>query len=215
MDNKIISNKLSNIDISMYALYKLGGWQKRIHAEDIALECFRLAPRKFSWIKYPQYPDISPVVFALGDAKKKKFGELVIGETERQRTIKKIGGWMLTAQGIRWIKENIFRIEQLLGENKITKGRLFKDRRVNELYKSKAFNKFLLEREKANISHAEFAESLICTVNTGIDILNARLNQFESIAEELKKVELKEYINFCRKKFALLLAKRGGKNAKD
>jgi len=156
-----------------------------------------------------------PVLFSLEAAKKKVYGELVSGETERKRTVKIIGGWMLTARGIRWIKENIFRIEQLLGENKITKGRLFKDRRVNELYKSKAFNKFLLEREKANISHAEFAESLICTVNTGIDILNARLNQFESIAEELKKVELKEYINFCRKKFALLLAKRGGKNAKD
>ena len=201
------TSKLSNIDVAIYALYKLGGWQKRIHTEDIALECFRLAPRKFSWIKYPKYPDISPVYFSLGDAKKKEYGELVIGETERKRTVKIIGGWMLTIKGIRWIKDNIFRIEQILSENKITRGRLSVDRKINELYKSKAFNKYLLEKDKANISHAEFAESLICTVNTGVEILKSRLDQIDSIAEELKKEKLKNYVNFCRKKFALLLKK--------
>ena len=201
------TSKLSNIDVTIYALYKLGGWQKRIHTEDIALECFRLAPRKFSWIKYPKYPDISPVYFSLGDAKKKEYGELVIGETERKRTVKIIGGWMLTIKGIRWIKNNIFRIEQVLSENKIRGERLFIDRKINALYKSKAFNKFLLEGDKANISHAEFAESLICTVNTGVDILNTRLNEIDSTAEVLRKDELKKYVNFCRVKFALLLKK--------
>ena len=199
------TSKLSNIDVTIYALYKLRGWQKRIHAEDIALECFKLTPRKFSWIKYPQYPDISTVVFALGDAKKEKYGELVIGETERKRTVKKIGGWMLTIKGVRWINNNIFRIEQILSENKIRGERLFIDRKISALYKSKAFSKFLLEGDKANISHAEFAESLICTVNTGADILNTRLCEIDSTAEVLKKDELKKYVDFCRIKFALIL----------
>ena len=47
-------SKLSNIDVTIYALYKLGGWQKRIHTEDIALECFKITPRKFSRTKYSQ-----------------------------------------------------------------------------------------------------------------------------------------------------------------
>ena len=200
-------SKLSNIDVTIYALYKLGGWQKRIHTEDIALECFKITPRKFSWTKYSQYPDIMPVLFSLEAAKKKRYGELVVGETERKRTVKIIGGWMLTIKGIRWIKDNIFRIEQVLSENKITRGRLSIDRKIDELYKSKAFNKFLLERDKANISYSEFAESLICTVNTGVEILNSRLDQIDSIAEELNKEELKNYVNFCRMKFALLLKK--------
>lgn len=204
-------NKLSNMDVVLYVLYKLGGWQKRINTEDITLECFKVTPRKFSWIKYPQYPDIMPVLFSLESAKKKQYGALVIGETERKRTIKLIGGWMLTVKGIRWIKDNIFRIEQILNENKITTGRLSTDRKINELYKSIAFKKFIAVQEKANISHAEFAESLICTVNTGVKILNDRLKQLNSIAEELNKEEVKNYVNFCQKKFELLLTEGGNK----
>jgi len=204
-------DRLNNIDIVMYALYKLGGWQKRINTEDIALECFRITPRKFSWIKYPQYPDIMPVLFSLESAKKKQCGALVIGETERKRTTKLIGGWILTVKGIRWIKDNIFRIEQALNENKITIGRLSTDRKIDELYKSIAFKKFITTQEKANISHVEFAESLICTVNTGVKILNDRLDQLNSIAEELNKKEVKSYVNFCRKKFESLLMEGGNK----
>ena len=70
-------DKLSDIDIALYALYLLGGWQKRVHTEDIALRCYKLVPSKFSWVKYPQYPDPAPTRFALGDAKKKKYGMLV------------------------------------------------------------------------------------------------------------------------------------------
>jgi hypothetical protein len=203
-------NKLNNLDVVIYVLYKLGGWQNRINTEDIALESYKITPRKFSWIKYPQYPDIMPVFFALHDAKKKKYGELVIGETERKKTIKIIGGWMLTVKGIKWIKDNIFRIEQILSENKLTRGRLSIDRKINELYKSMAFEKFLLKQEKANISHAEFAESLTCTVNTGLEILNDRLDQIASMAEELEKEEVKNYVNFCRRKITLLFKKEGG-----
>ncbi len=204
-------NKLSNMDVVLYVLYKLGGWQKRINTEDITLECFKVTSRKFSWIKYPQHPDIMPVLFSLESAKKKQYGALVIGETERKRTTKLIGGWMLTVKGIRWIKDNIFRIEKILNENKITTGRLSTDRKINELYKSVAFKKFIAVQEKAIISHAEFAESLICTVNTRVKILNDRLEQLNSIAEELNEEEVKNYVNFCQKKFESLLTEGGNK----
>ena len=72
------SIELSNIDIAVYALYLLGGWRDRIHTEDIALKCFELAPSKFSWVKYPEYPDNNTAYLSLGDAKKTKYGVLVI-----------------------------------------------------------------------------------------------------------------------------------------
>lgn len=205
---------LSNMDIVIYALYILGGWQNRIHTEDIALECFKIAPRKFSWVKYSQYPDMLPSLFALEAAKKKQYGELIIGETERKKTVKIIGGWMLTVSGVKWIKENLSRIEQSLDKNKIGSKRLHSDRKLEELYKSTAFKKFLIESENTEFSHAEFAESLICTINTRSEKLNDRLNQLSSVAEELNKEEVKKYIDFCRKKFSSILAsKRGDFNA--
>ena len=206
---------LSDKDIVLYALYLLGGWQKRIHTEEVALKCFQLAPTKFSWVKYPQYPDIAPARFALEAAKKPKYGKLVKGESERKRTIKSIGGWMLTANGLQWMQANKERIEKYLGKHIPIGERLPADRKLKELLGSVAFKKFINDGEQAEISHAEFAESLVCTVNTRPEILSDRLEQFYSISEKLKKEEVKNYVNFCRKKFASILEEKGGeKNAK-
>ena len=83
---------LSDKDIVIYALYILGGWHKRIHTEDIALKCYEIAPTKFSWVKYPKYPDLAPTRFALESAKKAKSGALVKGGSERKKSITSIGG---------------------------------------------------------------------------------------------------------------------------
>jgi predicted HTH domain antitoxin len=200
--------KLSDKDIVLYALYLLGGWQERIHTEDITLKCYQLAPSRFSWVKYPQYPDIQPVRFAL-EKVGAKHERLVEGKSERKNK-GIMGGWRLTESGIRWIEANRVRMEQCLGKDITIKGRLPEDRRIKELLRSTAFKKFESYGEKAEISHAEFAESLVCTVNTRADVLNERLKQLYSAAEELKRQEIKNYVNFCREKFASLLVERGG-----
>lgn len=196
---------LNDKDIAIYALYLLGGWQKRIHTEDIALKCYEIAPSKFSWVKYPQYPDVTPTRFALEAAKKQEYGALVNGESERKRTSKNIGGWMLTLNGVEWVKTNKGRIEEYLGKHVPTGDRIAADRKLRELMVSAAFKKFRDGGEQAEISRAEFAESLVCTVNATAEVLSDRLEQLYSIAEELKIEDIKSYINFCRKRLASLL----------
>lgn len=202
-------DNLSDKDIVLYALYLLGGWRQRVHTEDVALKCYELAPSKFSWVKYPNYPDLAPARFALEAAKKPKYGSLVKGESERKRTLKSLGGWILTENGKQWVKANKIRIERYLGEHRPTGGRLPTDRKVRELLRSAAFKKFKDYGEQAKISHTEFAESLICTVNTRADVLRDRLEQLYSTAEELRREQVKNYVNFCRKKFASLLEEKG------
>jgi hypothetical protein len=85
----MVIKELSNIDIALFALYRRGGAQHPIETEDVALECWRLAPEKFSWKKYPQYPESEPARSALFDAAKPKYGKLVRGRNKRT-------GWMLT-----------------------------------------------------------------------------------------------------------------------
>ena len=199
---------LSNKDIAVYALYVLGGWRKRIHTEDVALKCYQLAPSKFSWVKYPQYPDVAPTRFILEKVKEPENGALVKGESDRKRTAKSIGGWMLTAAGVQWIKGNKSRIEHYLGEHTPVGDRVSRDRRLKELLKSIAYKRFMDYGEKAGISHADFAESLVCTVNTRAEVLKDRLDLLYSTAEELGREEVKNYVNFCRKKFALLLGSK-------
>ncbi len=199
------ADNLSNIEVAVYALYLLGGWRERVHTEDIALKCFELAPSKFSWIKYPKYPDNHTTYLSLGDAKKPKYGALVKGESERKRESQRIGGWKLTPYGVEWIENNKARIEDALGKHIVTGDRLDTDRKLRELRISTAFRKFLKSGENADISHAEFAESLVCTVNTSLEILNDRLEQLLSIAEKTKQDEIKRYVGFCQKKFESIL----------
>lgn len=200
----IKESKLSDVDIVIYALYELGGWQERIHTEDIALRCFKIAPSKFSWVKHKEYPDLMAVWFALGDAKKERYGALVVGGSERKKGSGKdsFGGWRLSEKGLQWIKDNKPRIEEALHGSMSPDTRLLEDRRLKTLIRSQAYYKYITQGEKAEISHAEFAESLVCTVNTKPEILLERLEQLFSAADTLKQNEVKQYINYCRHRFS-------------
>jgi hypothetical protein len=54
MDTAKSSKELSNIDVVVYAIFRLGGIEKKIHTEDIAMECFKLSKERFSWT-LPEY----------------------------------------------------------------------------------------------------------------------------------------------------------------
>lgn len=193
--------KVTNQDIVVYALHLLGGWEKRVHTEDIALKAFELAPSEFSWMKYPEHPKLSSVRYALEHAKEVERGTLVEGESEEG---KGIGGWMLTPRGVQWVRANKARIERSLGEHVAGK-RLPGHRRLTALLGSAAFQKFMAQGQDAQIAHAEFAQSLVCTVNTSSDVLNDRLQQLEATAEELERQDVKEYVQYSRRKFASIL----------
>lgn len=200
----IKESKLSDVDIVIYALYELGGWQERIHTEDIALRCFKIAPSKFSWVKYRQYPDLMAVWYALGSAKKGTYGGLVIGGSERKKGSgkDKFGGWRLSEKGLQWIKDNKYRLEEAIHGGMSPDNRLLEARRLKTLIRSEAYSKFMTKSEKAEISHAEFAESLVCTVNTKSEVLQERLEQLYSVADIFKQSEVKRYLDYCHKRFS-------------
>jgi len=196
---------ISSKDITLYALYLLGGWQKRVHTEDITLKCFKLAPSLFSWVKHPEYPDIQPVRFALEKSK-----DLVMGESERSQKKDSIGGWMLKDSGVDWINANIDRIEASLGKHKPTGNRLDSDRKIKALLKSEAYKKYLIKKENADISFPEFAESLVCTVNTQKEVIIDRIESLKSIAEKSNITKVSGYLKFCNKLFANKFSSKGG-----
>ena len=89
-------DRLTNWQIAALVLYSLGGDTARQHQEHVAVKCYELAPRRFSWERH-DYPDIDRAGVALRDGKKVKNGPLVTGD-------KRIG-WLLTPMGIDWAKE--------------------------------------------------------------------------------------------------------------
>jgi hypothetical protein len=202
MTGKKGESQLSDVDIALYALYLLGGWHQRVHTEDVALKCFELAKSKFSWVKYPQFPDPAPARFALEQAKKKDRGSLVEGASERSKAVGKLSGWILTTNGIKWIEMNKARIEKALSKKEIQGDRLLAERKIRALKDSAAFKKFITDGANANISPVELYDSLQCTVNTPPTIIIDRIKQFATIAKKMEADDVKKYIEFIENRFA-------------
>lgn len=89
-------DNLSNPQLVTMAVALLGGDSDYCDREDIAIKVNEIASKRFTWRKYPERIDLSAVGTALRDAKKSKNGELLTGNNTQ--------GWMLTRNGIQWVK---------------------------------------------------------------------------------------------------------------
>jgi hypothetical protein len=99
---------ITHSELLTWAVSLLGGDQRRIDTEDIAVKAFQLAPKRFCWRKYPDQINLELVRVYLSDAKKPEHGELLTGSG---RT-----GWSLTRKGLDWIRSADSRL-QALGAN--------------------------------------------------------------------------------------------------
>jgi hypothetical protein len=88
--------QLSNEDFILLALLELGGDAKFIDCEDIAYRANKLAPGRFTWVKYRDQINIHTIKTRLWVAKSERGGSLVVG-SDRQ-------GWMLTENGLSTIQ---------------------------------------------------------------------------------------------------------------
>ena len=79
-------------DLATLAMYVLGGDEKALHIEDIAMKCEEIAPGTFAWKKYENQINLELVGFAVRDAKKEKYGGFITGSHAK--------GWRLTIEGI-------------------------------------------------------------------------------------------------------------------
>src|SRR5713101_4828130 len=83
--------ELSNTEVMVLAVHRLGGILTGQDTEDIAMEADRIAPGRFRWRKYPQFISDELIRVFLSDAKKQKNGGLLAGDGTR--------GWRLTVAG--------------------------------------------------------------------------------------------------------------------
>ena len=84
-------------EVVVLAVADLGGGQRSVDTEDVAIRCHELAPTLFSWRKYPQQVNLEIVRVSLSDAKKQKNGQLLSGSGR--------DGWRLTRRGLDWLAQ--------------------------------------------------------------------------------------------------------------
>ncbi len=91
---KTLTPSYSHSEIVTLAVYLLGGDQRAIDTEDVAVKAHELAPGRFCWKKYPEQINLELIRVYLSDAKKQDKGIMLSGSG---RT-----GWRLTQNGLKW-----------------------------------------------------------------------------------------------------------------
>jgi len=202
--------ELSNIDIALYSLYRLGGAEHSVHTEDIALECFKLAPSRFSWKKYPQYPESEPAREALFDARRERGGELVrrIDRDVRNptRRLDSRMEWMLTPAGVDYVKARLARLEELVAEvPRQQTARQETQKLLNELERHTAFRKFTATGDCETVETHEFTDFLRCTLDSSPGKIRERLETLKTRAHDAQRGEILAFLERCEQRFAELL----------
>jgi hypothetical protein len=89
-----LTRVLTKREVTLYAVHLLGGWERPVDTEDIAIKVAELLPGAFSWRKYPHQINLELVRSILKDSKKPQFGRLLLGTGAE--------GWRLSDAGVIW-----------------------------------------------------------------------------------------------------------------
>jgi hypothetical protein len=214
-----MANKdLTNIDVTLIALLELGGFEKRVHTEEIAYKAFELDPARFGWrlkeFRERGFPDKEPVRIALKDAAKEKYGALVegrtgkeISSTARKRKRKDADGWTFTPAGAKWIREREASIKQKLGLERSNLHPTETARFLKQIKSQPLFAKYKQNGDLAQESCFTFTDMLNVSPDTSRAVISKKFLRLCSIAELAGDAEVRQFLDACSRAFSALLAR--------
>lgn len=97
-----VRTEITNSDLFLFALYRLGGAGQYVDVEDVFIEMWKMAPERFSWRKY-EYPHYKIAHDALSDITKPRKHQsdlLLRGADGLSR--------QLTAKGVTWVEHRLY-----------------------------------------------------------------------------------------------------------
>lgn len=198
------NNAIKSTHIAVYALSLLGGIQQKIHTEDIAQKCSKIAPVRFKWERY-DYPDKELVRKALFHASEECNGGLVIGRSGIEQRGKSRDGWQLTPAGAAWIRQN----ESMLANFTYSSHERVPRREADRFLKRmRSETSFLIFKEQGNLSKVSsymFTDLLNCSPDASVDTVQFKFNRLFSNAELVNDKDVIEFLTLCKERFADLL----------
>ncbi|HEX9804160.1 MAG TPA: hypothetical protein VGA67_00600 [Candidatus Dojkabacteria bacterium] len=179
---------MKKYELVTLSMYLLGGGEKALDIEDIAMKCEELSPGAFAWRKYKNQINLELVGFAVRDAKKEQYGEMVSGSHAK--------GWRLTANGVLLAKKLIKQDKNLQNiEVQPTKRRNLELNRekkeITRVTESKAFNDWLSRKQISNEELSQLLRINAYSSRESIEMKIARLSRLIGIDEDVN-----EFINY-------------------
>lgn len=197
-------NELSNVDIVLYALFKIGGIMRHVHTEEVAWEAYQLAPERFSWrlakFRAMGFPDKTPVRFALESAKKQEYGHLINGRAGGN-VGGELEGWSFTPNGARWIKGSEKRIIKSLGQKTLHAPKLETERFIKKIKSDPLYKYYESNKNLEDTSIYMFTDMLVCAPDASRKIIRKKFDQLSSNAEMIGDQGILTFLRFCNEKF--------------
>lgn len=142
-----LHDELSNAEILTLVVYLLDGTVTPVDLEDAAIEAFKLAPKKFNWIKYDDRIDLRIIEYGLRSACRPNMKYLK-GSNKH--------GYMLTEAGLEWVQKVATKDQSTFTARKSSPTDLI-EREKNRLLNTTAFEKFT-NGEGEKITIVDFRE---------------------------------------------------------
>lgn len=192
-------SKYENIDLDHLVMYAIGELEKlgaELSFENAVVVTFKLFPKKFALLGFPEYPDakrIHDCLFRCTFKTKQWLG----GKTRQ--------GFIITDRSRIYIKE----AEDLLGglSPKKTKA-LSQTRRkefiLSDIISSATYLKYK-EGKAEHISEAELCYLLQGTLDSARETLRENLNSLKKFAEELQRKDVLEFLLWLEEHFKIFL----------
>ena len=202
---------LSNVDITVYALYRLRGHERKVHTEEIAFEAYQLAKDRFGWkqqkFRAKGFPDKDVVRVALTDAAKEKCGALVEGRAGVEARGKDTDGWMLTPAGSAWIRQNLARVERGLGATGPDMSKADADRFRKQITSQPLFQKFLKKSDLTGESPYALTDMLNTSPDAPKEVIATKFARLQSTAELVGDPRIVRFLGACARAFPDLSSK--------
>lgn len=177
-----------NWEIFLWALYQIGGSSQYIDIEDISLECFRIAPTRFSWRTKKDIPDYKKCTKALQEVEAKHPGLMVKTSDSFAR--------QLTAEGQKWIEKNSKRLARILDQGEPVPEPKQRPNSIllAEIEKS---DPFILWNETGSIPQEKWrmADVLRCSPDSNQDIWKKRIESARAIAYSANNKNILKFLN--------------------
>ncbi len=184
----------------VYAVSRVVELGEELSLENIIAATFKLFPKKFSLLGYPQFPDATRVEKCLWRCKGIKRG-WIGGKTPH--------GYTMTEKGV-LVSAQVSKSLQMGGarNKKATSQTRRKETIIAELTASRAFQKFV-ESKGNTVTEAEFCNALQGTLDSLRETLIENLTSLKTIAVELERDDVADFLKYVEKSFSKFL-KNGG-----
>ncbi|MBA7635450.1 hypothetical protein ES703_43054 [subsurface metagenome] len=193
--NESIYTSISLTKLTIFAIREIANNDGECAYERIVKECFTLFPKRFSFRRYPEWPDGSRIKIEILRCRDKGW---VTGNEKN--------GFQITLLGKRVAQEVLKELQEgtvkKLGTGQ-TRDR--GDTIIRYLKESQPFKRFQQNKENFTLNEGEFRRLVVATFETPPRVLKQNLNYCLDICNQYGENQLFEFLKECEKQKDLLL----------